>query len=546
MPKLLSNWKGDLFGGITAGVVALPLALAFGVTSGLGAAAGLYGAAILGIFAAAFGGTPSQISGPTGPMTVISAAVIATHMTGPGQFDVPVIMLTFFLAGLFQVLLGFTGVGAYIRYMPYPVISGFMTGIGVIIIILQIFPYTGQAAPSSVPLDIVLSIGRIFAAPSVAALALASATVAIIYMPKQWFFGFPRSLAALLVMSGVAEVLGLDVPRIGSIPEGLPKFIAPALGEHDWQAAVLPGLELALLGAIDSLLTAVVADNLTKTKHNSNRELVGQGIGNSIAALFGGLPGAGATMRTLVNVQAGGRTQLSGVIHGVVLLAILVALGPLAARIPLPVLAGILVTVGISIIDYRGLNHLRKVPRVDAFVMLFVLGLTVFDDLITAVGVGVVLASLLFMKKLSDEMKAHAKVIPLHQVYKDEEDLPQEFLQHVYIKHVDGPLFFGFAAEFQNLAWSLVSAKAVIMRLSGLPYIDQTGLYVLEEACRELRDSGVRVLLCELGRGPTKSLRDIGVIPDIVPESDVHETFEDCVKTFLNDARATVKTAGGA
>jgi len=537
MSRYLSNWKGDVFGGITAGVVALPLALAFGVTSGLGAAAGLYGAAVLGILAAAFGGTPSQISGPTGPMTVISAAIIATHMVSPGQFDMSAIVLTFLLAGLFQIVLGVTRVGAYIRYMPYPVISGFMSGIGVIIIILQLFPFTGQAAPSSNPLDIVIGLGQIFSAPSGAALLLAGATVAIIYLPKRLFFGFPRSLCALLVVSIAAELLKLEVPRIGSIPMGLPDVMFPVLSLHTVQLAVMPAVQLALLGAIDSLLTSVVADNLTKTKHDSNRELIGQGIGNAAASLIGGIPGAGATMRTLVNVQAGGRTRISGVIHGVVLSAIVLGLGPLAARIPLSVLAGILVTVGISIIDYRGLRHLAKVPRVDAFVMLFVLGLTVFDDLITAVGVGVVLACLLFMKKLADEMSAHAKVTPFHEHYADEENLPKGALEHVYIKHVDGPLFFGFASEFQSLSRTLVSAKVVVMRLSGLPYIDQTGLYVLEDACRELKESGVRVMLCELGPNPTKSLRAIGVIPEIVPEEDVYERFEDCAQAFLQDVR---------
>ena len=537
MAKLLHNWKGDLFGGITAGVVALPLALAFGVTSGLGASAGLYGAAILGILAAAFGGTPSQISGPTGPMTVISAVIIAAHTTGPGQFDMPAIVLTFLLAGLFQIILGATRVGSYIRYMPYPVISGFMSGIGVIIIILQLFPFTGQSAPSSSPLEILRGFATIFTAPNIAALLLASSTVGIIYLPKRWFFGLPRSLAALIVVSAVSELLKLDVPRIGAIPEGLPKFLTPALSVTSMQKALLPAIQLAFLGAIDSLLTSVVADNLTKTKHNSNKELIGQGIGNSISALFGGIPGAGATMRTLVNVQAGGRSNISGVIHGLVLFAILIVLGPLAARIPLSVLAGILVTVGIAIIDYRGLRHLRMVPRVDGFVMLFVFGLTVFADLITAVAVGVVLACLLFMKKLSDEMTAHAKIVPLRQLYRDEENLPPEMLEHVYIKHIDGPLFFGFAAEFQNLSRTLVSARMVVMRLAGLPYIDQTGLYVLEDACRELKDSGVRVILCELGTQPTASLHAIGVIPAIVPESDVFETFDDWARAFLDQSQ---------
>jgi SulP family sulfate permease len=537
MSGLFSNWKGDLFGGITAGVVALPLALAFGVTSGMGAAAGLYGAMILGILGTIFGGTPSQISGPTGPLTVISASIIASHMISPGVLDVPVIVTTFLLAGLFQIVLGVSRVGAYIRYMPYPVVSGFMTGIGAIIIILQLFPFTGQVAPSPNPLDILAEIWKITAAPNWSAFALAVATVAIIYLPKRFFFGVPPSLVALVAVSLAANLLELEAPVIGAIPEGFPKLIVPAVNLHSVQLAGVAAVELAILGAIDSLLTSVVADNLTKTQHHSNRELIGQGIGNSVAALFGGIPGAGATMRTLVNIQAGGRNRLSGLIHGLVLAAILLGAGPLASRVPLSVLAGILITVGVAIIDTRGFRHLKKVPRIDAFVMLFVLSLTVFADLITAVGVGIVLASLLFMKRLSDLMTEHAKVMPLgkHLRHADEARLPPEILDKVYIKHVDGPLFFGFASDFRNLTGMLHEAKVVVIRLSGLPYIDQTGLYVLEDACRDLKASGVRVLLCELGPGPIESLRGIRVIPSVIPESDVFATFDECVETLIAD-----------
>lgn len=243
-------------------------------------------------------------------------------------------------------------------------------------------------------------------------------------------------------------------------------------------------------------------------------------------------------MRTMVNVRNGGRGRLSGVIHGLVLLAVLLGAGSLAARIPTAVLAGILFTVGVAVIDYRGLRHVAKIPRVDAFIMILVFAVTVFVDLITAVGVGVVLASLLFMKHLSDVMAAHAKVAPLneHLSYADERNLPPDLLEHVYIKHVDGPLFFGFASQFESLTRQVSSARVLVIRLAGVPYIDQSGLYVLEDACRDLKSQGVRVLLCELGDGPTRRLRAIGLIPGLVPEEDVFATFDECVQSLLAPA----------
>jgi len=397
---MFTNIRGNAFGGITAGVVALPLALAFGVQSGLGAIAGLYGAIAIGIVAALLGGTKTQISGPTGPMTVVAATIVMAEIEAYGSLEEAfgTIVATFILAGIFQILMGFAKVGQYIKYMPYPVVSGFMSGIGAIIIILQIFPFFGMVSPKHI-LDVFMELGSIAGSINLEAVGLALATLAIIYLFPKVTKLVPSALVALIVLTIVSTMMGLNVSVIGAIPEGLPDLHLDHIHWDHPMTIILPALTLAALGAIDSLLTSVVADNMTKTKHESNKELVGQGIGNMAAGLIGGIPGAGATMRTVVNINSGGTTQLSGIIHGLVLLVILLGAGPYAAMIPLPVLAGILVSVGIGIIDYRGIKHTFHVPRADAFVMYVVLIMTVVIDLLQAVAVGMTLASLLFMKK---------------------------------------------------------------------------------------------------------------------------------------------------
>ncbi|MEO8656689.1 MAG: SulP family inorganic anion transporter, partial [Ramlibacter sp.] len=402
----LSSLKGDLSGGLVAGVIALPLALAFGVQSGLGAAAGLYGAIALGVLAAALGGTRTQASGPTGPMTVVSASMVAVaiEQTGSLQSAMGVILLAFLAGGVFQIILGLLGVGRYVKYFPYPVISGFMSGVGLIIVALQIWPFLGSPSPKST-LAVFTGIAEPLANLNVSAVLLGLLTVAIYYLFPKITRKVPSVLVALLVGTGVAVMANLALPTIGDIPSGIPSLqigellrVAP---EH-YTLILGFGLTLALLGSIDSLLTSVIADNITKTRHDSRRELIGQGIGNAVAALFGGLPGAGATKGTVVNINAGGTTRLSGVVHGLFLLAVLLGLGQFASAIPLSVLAGLLIPVGLAIIDYKGLKHLRHVPRADAAVLVLVLLMTVFGNLIHAVGLGVVLACVLFMKKTGD------------------------------------------------------------------------------------------------------------------------------------------------
>ncbi len=531
--------KGDFFGGLTAGIVALPLALAFGVQSGLGAAAGLYGAIFLGFFAAILGGTPSQISGPTGPMTVISAATIGMFisMSTDGNLTsvMGAIVASFVLAGLLQVVMGVLKIGSLIKFIPYPVISGFMSGIGVIIILLQLFPAIGQVSPKTT-IDVVKEIVPALRNIEGYAIIYAALTILIIYLFPKITKAVPGTLVALLAVTGLSVALGHEVPIIGDIPTGIPPIQIAGLLTIDskfYTVILEAAVTLAALGAIDSLLTSVVADNVTKTKHNSNKELIGQGIGNTIGGLFGGLPGAGATMRTLVNIRSGGRNRISGVIHAVVLIIILLGAGKYAALIPKSVLAGILMTVGIGILDYKGFKHIDKVPKADAAIMVIVLLITVFLDLLVAVAIGMVMASFLFMKKMSDIIKEKTQITEFRELQRElgweDEKIPDSITTNVLVKQMDGPLFFGFATDFTEKVSTLKDIKFVIIRMKKVPFIDQTGLYALEDAILTLEQKGIDVLLTGLQDQPRIMMEKINIIPGLIPEENSFETFRACV-----------------
>ncbi|NQX86504.1 MAG: SulP family inorganic anion transporter [Flavobacteriaceae bacterium] len=609
MKNLFSNIKGDALGGITAGIVALPLALAFGVSSGLGPSAGLYGAIFIAFFAALFGGTNTQISGPTAPMTAVSMVIIAGIIAandGVIEKALPAILTVFLLAGLMQVGLGVMGLGKYIRYIPYPVVSGFMTAIGVIILITQILPALGyypkedevfvnQFKPKAeeVILDNILKeeagegilvledfretikraekitqddilkesqtlaakeasgvLGAIKVLPNALKnfkwleLILALGTIFIIYSFKRITTKIPSTLVALIVMSAIAILGGLDYKPIPEIPNGLPEFqtgIFTNFSISSLTPYVFTALTLALLGAIDSLLTSVVADNMTKTKHKPNKELVGQGIGNSIAALFGGIPGAGATIRTVVNINSGGKTKLSGMIAGVLLFFILLALAPLASQIPEAVLAGILITVGIGVMDYKGLKAIPSLPKdiklgpirlsSEVLVMLIVLVLSTFWDLVYAVGVGLIIASLMFLKKIGDLTAERSDVKNLsEEKWKDEVNFPSNLKEEVFIKHIKGPLFFGSTSEFKALSQQIpATATNVIIRLDRMQYMDQSGLYAMEDVIQDLKTKNVDVLFVGLLKQPRYMMERIDIIPDFIPEQRIFETFDDCL-----------------
>lgn len=591
-----------MLGGITAGIVALPLALAFGEQSGLGAAAGLYGAAFIAFFAALFGGTPTQISGPTAPMTAFSMVVIAGLLQASGgrlEQALPIILMVFLLAGLIQILLGVFKLGTYIKYIPYTVISGFMTGIGVIILITQLLPSLGYNAAEDqevvdrfmnqaegltlnrilndesdggvhrledfkntiqraeqVTEEDIIAEAKLLAASNARGvfgslryflralssinyieLVLTLLTITIIYS-----FGWitkvvPSTLVALLLVSGGAVLLDLEYVLIREIPTGYPIFHSEIISNFDLGILapyLISALMLALLGTIDSLLTSVVADNLTKTQHKPNQELIGQGIGNGIAAMFGGLPGAGATIRTVVNINAGGKTKLSGMFAGILLFAILILLGPIASKIPAAVLAGILITVGFGVMDYKGLKAFPKMEFSEKAILLTVLLLTVFWQLVYAVAVGLILAVVLFMKRMSDISADQVVISDLNHAHKEEplwEDeiiIAPEIRKKVIIKHLSGPMFFGIVSHFRNLISQMPDIHLLVIRMVKVPFIDQSGLYALEAAIEDLHKQDVIVALSGTNDQALKQLHNMNLIPGLVSERHVFKEFSDC------------------
>ncbi|MCR5131208.1 MAG: SulP family inorganic anion transporter [Prevotella sp.] len=548
------NLKGDIFGGITAGIVALPLALAFGIqafggindpqASSMGALAGLVGATMLGFFASLFGGTHSQISGPTGPMTVITASLISgAWVSSQGNFTAVLIAMSLagIFCGLFQILFGIIRIGKYVRYIPYPVLSGFMSGIGVIIILQQIYPLLGLKSPVLVVDMIGEFVERAQAGISLIALLLGLGTVLIIQLFPKVTKKIPATLVALIVMTIISLFTGIDsLLTIGDIPAGLPMpfFTKIDMTGLEWwpliEAAIIPGLTLAGLGSIDTLLTSVVADNITKTKHQSNKELIGQGIGNAIAGLFAGISGAGATMRTVVNVKSGGRTQLSGMIHALFLLAILLGLGSLVKYVPLSVLAGILITVGWGIIDFRGFRDLKKIPKADAFVLIVVFLTTVFVDLLTAVGIGMVIACVLFMKRMGDLAEgSYVTMDAAHEEspWSDEGGIPEAVKHQICIQRFHSPIFFGSVTGFNRIMQQVPEdAKVVILRMKHVKFMDQSGVYAMETAIKELQSRGILVLMTIIRPQPQYLLEKMKVIPLLVPAEHTFKTFEDCTE----------------
>ncbi len=524
------NLRGDLFGGLTAGVVALPLALAFGEASGAGPIAGLYGAIIVGFFAALFGGTDSQISGPTGPMIVVFAGVYA----GLGG-ESSLVFATVVLAGLVQITFGVLKLGQYIRLVPYPVVSGFMSGIGCIIIALQASRLFGHEPDEGGTIPALTAIPNAVMDPNFVALGLGLTTLLIVFKwPKTWGKFVPPPLAALLIGT-IASTFIAGAPILGSIPTGLPSFIMPAFSQSTIFIVIEAAVILALLGSIDSLLTSLVADNMTRTRHQSNKELVGQGIGNMVAGFFGGIPGAGATMRTVVNIRTGGKTKISGMFHSLFLLTIVVSLAPLAAQIPHSVLAGILVKVGYDIIDVSYLKRAHKGPRWDLALMSLVLGLTLFVDLITAVVVGVVMASLAFVKQMADiQLKALGNVTNdgLSIDLNDEEAvLMEKFSKQISLFDFGGPLSFGAAADVghQVRERSKGLTQALILDFSRVPFVDVSAARAVETIGCDAKSSNKKLFISGMNTAVKETLSSLDA-DCCLPDGAHYDTRQEAIK----------------
>ena len=519
--------RGDIFGGITAAVVGLPVALAFGVASGLGALAGIYGAIAVGFFAAVFGGTRSQISGPTGPMAVAMAVIVTTHADSLAEAFTIVIM-----AGLIQILLGVMRIGRFVAFTPYSVISGFMSGIGIIIMLLQTLPFLGAPGASGGPVGVVRALPNALSNVNLSALVIAFVTLIVgVLWPRQLRRYFPPTLAALAAGTLLGVLWLTNTPVIGEVPTGLPQIELPVFSLSLLVKAIEPALILALLGSIDSLLTSLIADAMTRTRHNPDRELIGQGIGNLVAGFIGGLPGAGATLGTVVNIRAGGQTQVSGALRAAILLALVLGLGKYVEAIPHAVLAGILMKVGWDIIDWRFIMRIHRVQREHLLVMLITLALTVFVDLVTAVAIGLIAAGMAAARQFERlELDRVVSVPLLDQSFLGGEESEVEadaFSARVGLVALRGSFSVASSNKLINtISVDIRDHEVVILDFSETVYIDDSAALVVEQMIDSASAEDTACIVMGLTGPPAASLHALNVL-DRVPADQFAKNLDE-------------------
>ncbi len=530
----LDTLRGDLFGGITSAVVSLPVALAFGIASGMGAAAGLYGAIGVGFFAAVFGGTRSQISGPTAPMAVAMAVIIAEHAGSIGEA-----LIVVMLGGLLQVLLGALRIGRFVAYTPHVVISGFMSGIGLIVMLIQALPFIGAPAAPGGAVVTIQALSEVIGDINYSAFAIALITLAVgVLWPRRLSRQLPGTLVALVAGTTLSVLWLSDVPVIGLIPSGLPEIVLVPPTADFLLRAIEPALILALLGSVDSLLTSLVADSLTGTRHRADQELVGQGIGNMVAGLIGGLPGAGATMGTVTNIRAGGTTRLSGAIRSILLLLLLMGLGWIVEPIPHAVLAGILMKVGWDIVDWRTLARIHRLRREHLFILLLTLGLTVFVDLVTAVAIGLIVAGMAHARKLENlELDSVVSVPILDQQFFTREadtDSKDQFSARVGLVALRGSFTVASSKKLVGvISADIKEHDVVIFDFTDATYIDDSAAMVVEQLMDVAASEDTRYIVMSLSGSVEETLSALGIIQR-VPAAHIVETLDEAREVAKN------------
>ena len=521
------NLRGDIFGGVTAAVIALPMALAFGVASGAGAEVGLYGAIMVGLFAALFGGSPTLISEPTGPMTVVFTAVIAKLIASDPVNGMAMAFTVVIMAGMFQILFGALRLGKYVTLMPYSVVSGFMSGIGIILIILQIGPLLGQPAPAGGVIGVLENIPSLIAGIEPEETVLALMTLAILFlMPGSMKRYVPAPLLALVIGTAVSILLlsSDDIRRIGEISTGLPALQMPVFSFDQWQVMLLDAIVLGMLGCIDALLTSVIADSMTAQQHKSDKELIGQGIGNVMSGLFGGMPGAGATMGTVVNIQSGARTALSGLVRAGILIVIVLWAAGLTAVIPLAVLAAIALNVGINIIDWKFLKRTHKFSKRGTIITYAVIALTVFVDLIVAVGLGLFVANVMTITRLSELQANDVKgVIDPNDTDLElsgyEKDLMETAAGKVLLLNLTGTMIFGVSRAITRKNSGIENRRALIIDVSNVVHLGVSAALALEEAILDMLNAGRDVYIVGAHGQPHDRMERLGILDRLPPEN---------------------------
>ncbi len=527
----LRTFRGDVLGGITAAVVALPVALAFGLAAGLGPAAGIYGAISVGFFAALFGGTRSLISGPTGSMTVAMAVIVAAHADNIAEAFTIVIM-----AGLIQIMLGLLRIGRFVTYTPYSVISGFMTGVGVIIILVQTLPFLGAPVAAGGTIATLRNFSGVVEHFEGNALSIAAATLAVALL---WPRKFDRYLPSTLVALAVGTLIGVlwltDAPVIGAVPAALPSFQLPDVSPGVLVRSIEPAMVIALVGSVDTLLTALVGDSMTRTRHNPNKELLAQGIGNVFTGFIRGLPGSGATPSTVANIRAGGATFASGVISVAILVVMVLALGDYVASIPNAVLAGILVKVALDTVDWRFVTRIHRVQREHMVVMLLTLGLTVFLDLVTAVAVGMIAAAVTSARQFERlELDSVISVPLLDRSFLGSEqgdEEADEFSARVGLVALKGSFTVASSSKLiDTIGADIRDHEVVIIDFSDTVYVDDSAALVVERLIETAELQETHCIVMGLSGMPARNLRALDVL-NRVPRDQIVEDWDQAKRT---------------
>ena len=541
----LDSFRGDFFGGLTSMVVMLPIALGFGIASGLGAAAGLYGAIATGFFAAVFGGTRTQISGPTAPMTVAMVVVIASHASNLAEALAIVVF-----AGFLQILLGLSRIGRFVAYTPHIVISGFMSGIGLIIVLLQLVPLFGAPAVSDGAVGAIMALPDALANINTGALAIGAATVATGFVwPRRYARYAPGPLVALVVGTLLGLLWFTEAPTIGAIPAGLPslRFDLPHVAFIT--GVIEPAVILALLGSVESLLSSLVADSLTGNRHNPDSELIGQGVGNMTAGLIGALPGTGSVVCTVANTRSGAQTRVAGVICASLLLVLVLGLGRLAEPIPLAALAGVLIKVGWDTIDWHLILRIHHLRREYLVVFLATLLLTVFIDLISAVAIGLIAAGWVHARRLEKLELDSVLSVPVldSKFFEDDEELASDRLSaRVGLVALRGTLSVASSHKLSStIGQDIKDHEIVVFDFTGTNYIDDSASTVIKQLLGIAARSGTGCIVMGLKEDVAAILDSFDILEN-VPTDHIVETLEEARRlakaTLLRDTAGAGRT----
>jgi len=537
---LAGTWRTDLLAGITVGIVALPLALAFGVSSGVGAEAGLITAIVAGLVAAVMGGSPVQVSGPTGAMVVVLAPVVAVHGIGS-------VALLSLMAGLLVCALGFSGLGRAVAFIPWPVVEGFTLGIAAIIFLQQVPLATGTSGTPghNTLLAAVEAAAGAAAATVVLTLALVAGVAVVMVLVQKLFRALPASLLAVLLATAAAEILQLDVPRIGALPHSLPAPSLPALDPASLGNLAMPAVAVAFLAAIESLLSARVAagmagpDGRPTGPYSPDRELMGQGLASIAAGLFGGMPATGAIARTAVNVRSGARTRLAAAVHAIVLLGITYLASGMVSRIPLAALGGVLMVTAVRMVSRRTITAILRSTRADAAVFVLTAVITVAFDLIVAIQIGLAAAALFALRKFASLSGVQREEIPGPRLEGDE---------HIAVFRLDGAMFFGAAERILQEISQVKDVQVAIIRLSQLRMLDATGAHALVEVISALELRGITVLLKGVRPDHLDLVTNVGVIRSLRHHKHLFDRLPDAVEHarshVLRNAAASCTESG--